>query len=283
MNDVATRQESRHEIGMSSDDYHAHPAIGKSVLDMAHSDPHAVKWARNAPEDKDKTAALDFGDAMHAICLEPERLDSEFVVMPAFNLRTNAGKADRNQFVKENENKKILTDDEHKKLRLMFESVMAHEQARDLIEAEGICEGSYFWTDKETGIDCKCRPDKEIASRNLLVDVKTTDTLGKFKFSVDDFRYYVQDPFYCDGVGQFKDKPQMLFLVIAKHINCGRYPVMVCKLPDEALMYGRIEYQNDLRRYARFLEAGRPVREYNELPMHFRFIDRCMENLEVHV
>lgn len=275
--------DTKHVIDLSSDDYHSSSAISKTTLDLIHDDMHAVRWSRLAEKDDGKLATLNFGDAMHAICLEPDRLNSEFVVMPDLNLRTNAGKQERDEFMIANADKKILTADEHKKLCLMFDSVMSHPQARDLIEADGISEGSYFWTDEETGLRCKCRPDKEIESRGLLVDVKTTDTLKKFTFSVEDYRYYIQDPFYCDGVANFKGKPEMLFLVIQKHVSCGRYPVKVCRLPEEARMMGRNEYRHDMRRYAKFLEAGEPINEYSELAMHFRFIDRCMESLEVNL
>lgn len=279
MNDLARISEM--PVFMSSDEYHAHPAISKTTLDYIRSDPHGVDWAKQCKQDEEKMKTFDFGDAMHAICLEPDRLESEFVVMPEVNLRTNAGKEEKAEFEAANADKKILSADDHKKLVLMFDSVMAHPQARDLIEADGVCEGSYFWRDEETGIDCKCRPDKEIESRRLLVDVKTTDTLKKFSFSVEDFRYFVQDPFYCDGVGHFKDQPKMLFLAIQKTIECGRYPVHVWSLPEEAIIEGRKCYRSDLRKYRNFLDAGKPIRNYDELQMHYRFIDMCMENMEI--
>lgn len=279
----AKRKADAMPLMITAEEYHAHPAISKSTLDLIRQDPHAVRWSKLCEVDDDKTATLDFGDAMHAICLEPDRLKSEFAVMPELNLRTNAGKEAKAEFEAEHAGKKILTAEEHRKLHLMFDSVMSHPQARELIEADGVCEGSYFWTDPETGLDCKCRPDKEIESRSLLVDVKTTDTLEKFCYSVEDFRYYVQDPFYCDGVAKFKGPQQMAFLVIQKHINCGRYPVRVVRLPEEAIMYGRICYMSDLRKYQRFTSAGAPTKDYQELVMHYRFIDMCMESLEVNV
>lgn len=270
-------------VVMSSHDYHRHPAVSKTTLDMIRSDPHAVAWSKLCQQDEEKMKTLDFGDAMHAICLEPWRLKSEFVAMPDFNMRTNAGKADKEAFEAANADKKILTADEYKKLTLMFDSVMSHPQARNLIDVEGVCEGSYFWRDKETGLECKCRPDKEIESRGLLVDIKTTDSLKKFCYSVEDYRYFVQDPFYCDGVGHFKEKPEMLFLVIQKTIDCGRYPVHVWRLPEEAIIEGRKQYRSDLNKYKRFLDAGKPTEHYDELIMHYRFIDMCMEGMEVSI
>lgn len=268
-------------IRISNDEYHAHPAISKTKLDLIADNPHSMAWAGACKVDHEKLSTFDFGDAMHAICLEPDRLHEDFAIMPDFNLRASAGKYAKAEFEKENSNKKILSAKEHKKLILMYDSVMSHPQARDLIEAEGVCEGSYFWTDEVTGLDCKCRPDKEIESRSILTDIKTTDSLKKFCYSVEDYRYYVQDPFYCDGVGRFKDTPKMLFLVIQKTIECGRYPVAVWRLPEEAVTEGRKRYKSDLMRYRNFLDSGKPVRNYNELKMHYRFIDMCMENMEI--
>jgi len=262
---------------MSNEDYHGGEGVSKSTLDMSSKDLFKPNWSRNCPKDQDKIKTFDFGDAMHAICLEPDRLKTEFVTMPPFNLRTNEGKADKAAFTKEHESSKILTTDEYKKLNLMFESVMAHLPARALIEAEGIAEGSYFWTDEQTGLRCKCRPDKRIGS--LLVDVKTAPSLVKFNYSVDDFRYHVQDAWYCDGVSRFNDSPvRMEFLVIQKTIEIGRYPVMVVKLPPEAIEYGRALYREDLNKYANFLNAGEPI-ETQELPMHYRFIENAMEKI----
>ena len=263
--------------GMPNDEYHKGREISKSTLDMAASDLFKPSWSKLCPQDQDKIKTFDFGDAMHAICLEPERLESDFITMPPFNLRTNDGKRDKIAFIEDHKDFKILTTDEYKQLNLMFESVMSYLPARLLIEARGVSEGSYFWTDEQTGLECKCRPDKRI--NNLLVDVKTAPSLVKFNFSVDDYRYHVQDAWYCDGVSRFTDEPvSMEFLVIQKTIEIGRYPVMVVKLPPEAIEYGRVLYREDLNRYAEFLNAGEPI-ETKELPMHYRFLDNAMEKI----
>lgn len=266
--------------GMPNSEYHNQAnGVSKTTLDMAAIDLLRPMWSRECPVDEDKIKTFDFGDAMHAICLEPERLKSEFVVMPDLNLRTNAGKAEKVEFIASNEGSKILPFDEYKQLNLMFDSVMAHREARELILDEGIAEGSYFWTDERTGLNCKCRPDKHIESKSLLVDVKTTPLLSKFCYSVDDYRYHVQDAWYCDGVGRFTDNPvRMEFLVIQKTIECGRYPVMVVKLPYEAIEYGRALYRENLDKYAEFLQSEqRP--ETRELPMHHRFMENAITKI----
>lgn len=245
---------------LSNEAYHSSHGMSKTKLDMFARDPASLEWAQNCPVDSEKMEALNFGDAMHAICLEPDRLRSDFVVMPDFDGRTNAGKAYKAEFIAENSGKSILTHDEHKKLNLMFESVMAHPFARRMIEAEGHAEASYYWTDPDTGVLCRCRPDKNILGTRFLVDIKTTDTIANFeRYSIEDYRYYVQDPFYCDGVNACtgdNEKDTFIFLVIQKTIELGRYPVRCVVLPEELVRYGRGTYQRDLGDYKTAVDSG---------------------------
>jgi exodeoxyribonuclease VIII len=261
---------NRFVSGMTNEDYHGYAGVSKTTLDLAASDPHKVAWSKVCPVDEEKLKTFDFGDAMHAICLEPDRLKSEFIVMPKFGQK-NVDKTAKLAWLLEHKHLKVLSEDDHKKLNLMFESVMAHQEARELIEDQGIAEGSYFWTDEKTGMLGKCRPDKNIESKNLLVDVKTTPDLKKFAYSVDDYRYYVQDPWYCDGVKNVTgEKFRMEFLVIQKHIDCGRYPVEVLRLPEDAIEYGREIYRRDMDNYAEFMQLEKPPAT-RELDMGFRF------------
>lgn len=235
---------------LSNNDYHNSDGMSKTKLDMFARDPSSLEWAANCPVDAEKLKTLDFGDAMHAICLEPDRLQNDFAVLPDLNLRTNKGKEDKAAFLKDNGDKLILTFDEHKKLTLMFESVMAHPFARMLIENPGVSEQSYYWTDPITGVLCKCRPDRNVIDTPILCDIKTTDQLRKFKYSIQDYRYYVQAPFYNDGVSACgEEKNRFVFLVIQKTIELGRYPVRCEELPAEAINYGRQMYRHDLQRY----------------------------------
>jgi len=104
---------------MPNSEYHGGKGVSKTTIDMASVDPFRPAWSKVCPTDSEKLKTFDFGDAMHAICLEPDRLKSDFVVMPAFNLRTNDGKASKSAFVEDNKGSKILTSLEHKQLSMM--------------------------------------------------------------------------------------------------------------------------------------------------------------------
>lgn len=261
-------------------DYHADAGIGKTTLDLIARDPYLVEWSKRAPVNGGKTKELSIGDAVHALLLEPERFTQSYVVAPELNLRTNDGKAKLAEFEAANSGKTIMSAEEGEQIRMMVDSIMAHPQARELIEADGLIERSYFWQDGPTGLRCKCRPDKFIPERGLLVDVKTTPSIAKFSYSVEDFRYYVQDPWYCDGVKKFGNDVRMAFLVAQKTAELGRYPVQIFTLPEDLILFGRQTYRRDLDRFARFLD-GKERGRIQELPVHYRFIDHCVESLEV--
>ena len=235
--------------------YHAGEGVSKSQLDLLAKAPALLQWSKAAPEDEQKKKALDFGDAMHALLLEPHRFQAEYVVAPKLDRRSNAGKAEAAAWEQANAGRTILTDEEGRKLQLMRESVMAHPEARRLLEAEGDAESSIYW--EEDGVLCRCRPDKALVKHNCIVDVKTTDDLAKFHFSARDYRYDVQDAFYSSGwAHHFDADPTFLFLVVGKTINLGKYPVTLFELSTEDKMNGQQEYKDQLAIYKECMATG---------------------------
>ena len=240
---------------MPEPDYHAHPAFSKSQLDLVRRAPGLLQWQRNAPAEP--TISLDIGKAMHCLILEPDEFDKRFATLPELNLRTNAGKAERDIFQQQNADKTIISADDMTMLRTMRESVYAHPEARALLEMDGTPELSMFWRDPETGLDCRARPDWWIRSRSIMVDLKTTDDAAKFHFSARDYRYDVQQAYYSDGAEQNGEAPDVfLFIVVGKTRSMGRYPVRVIELHPASVEAGRAEYREDLRTVSECVESG---------------------------
>lgn len=75
---------------LTNEQYHAHDSISKTQLDIFNNNPNGLQWAKDCPVDSEKVKAFDFGDACHAILLEPERIESDFFVMPELNMRSSA-------------------------------------------------------------------------------------------------------------------------------------------------------------------------------------------------
>lgn len=228
--------------GVPSEVYHAGPGVSKSQLDLLHKAPALLEWSRNAPRDDEARSAVDIGQAVHAVLLEPDSFPDLFVVefsTPAGAIvtaddaraaldergigytskdtkQTLIGRllemdpdapvldALKEQWALGAKGKIVLTASEHRKVMLMRDSVWAHPFARRLIEAPGHVESSIYWRDPETGELCRCRPDKiaDLGPVRPTVDVKSTDDVDEFWRSVEAYRYDVQDAFYTEGVHQ---------------------------------------------------------------------------------
>ncbi|EFK9006533.1 exodeoxyribonuclease VIII [Escherichia coli] len=239
--------------GISNENYHAGPDVSKSQLDDIADTPALYLWRKNAPVDTTKTKTLDLGTAFHCRVLEPEEFSNRFIVAPEFNRRTTAGKEEEKAFLMEcaSTGKTVITAEEGRKIELMYQSVMALPLGQWLVESAGHAESSIYWEDPETGILCRCRPDKIIPEFHWIMDVKTTADIQRFKTAYYDYRYHVQDAFYSDGYeAQFGVQPTFVFLVASTTVECGRYPVEIFMMGEEAKLAGQQEYHRNLRTLA---------------------------------
>ncbi|WP_129141489.1 PD-(D/E)XK nuclease-like domain-containing protein [Modicisalibacter coralii] len=243
---------------MPNDEYHGGPGVSKTQLDLLHQCPALLQWSRLAPEDEEKTKALDMGDACHALVLEPHRFGEEYAIGPDAPRNTKAGKEAWAAFEEQAGERTVLTHAEGRKAHLIRDSVMAHPFARQLIEARGDVEASIYWNEASTGHLARCRPDKTLSQYGWIVDLKTTADLKKFHRSFYDYRYHVQDAFYSDGyAAHFGEAPAgFLFIVVSTSIDCGRYPVRIFCLDEDAKRSGRNDYLADMATYARCMDTG---------------------------
>lgn len=238
---------------ISNEDYHNGEGVSKSQLDLIEKCPALYLWNKSAPIDTDKIKSLDFGSAFHCFLLEPIEFNKRFIIAPEINRQTKAGKEQFSELtIQAEENKQtILTHEEFKKLNLMKDSAMALPLAKWMIEADGTCESSIYWTDEETDILCRCRPDKLIPSQKWIIDLKTTADINRFQNSVYDYRYHVQDAFYTDGVqSAFGDRFTFFFLAVSTTIDCGKYPVQIFALDSLAKEIGYTSYKKNLHTLA---------------------------------
>lgn len=169
--------------------YHAHPALGSSRLrELLKSPAHFKANTRR------ETEALALGSLVHTLVLEPETFPDRYVVVPKIDGRTKEGKAQRAALA---DDPRIAVDGE-----IMAEasacatSIMAHRVYQHIRDAQ--TEHTVFWTDEETGIECKARFD---VLGPLLVDLKTTrDASPKgFQRAIATYGYHIQAAHYMAG------------------------------------------------------------------------------------
>lgn len=232
----------------TNDEYRNIKAWSKSDLDNINKSPDLIAWNKNAPSVG--SDSVDLGTHLHCALLEPDVFKSDYVTMPEFDNRSNAGKAQKKAWLEtmSSSNKIILDSDTAEMLESMRLSVAAHPTANKLLTATGESEVSIF-SDLQ-GLNVKCRPDRIPDPEHfghMLIDVKKTADIDKFLYSVRDFRYHVQDAFYSDIYEKLTGfAPRFIFVVVGEKKSIGRHPVRVFELPDFVVEQGRVEYLKDL-------------------------------------
>lgn len=253
---------------LSNEDHHAHPAIGSSGLKLLAQTPFHY-WSAyldpNRPA-REVTKAMRMGTMTHTVALEPHRLDDLLIVMPeGLDRRTKEGKALWAEI--EASGKEPVLKTEWDKVEAMAAAVHAHPISRILFDqCKAETEVSIFWTDPDSGVNCKIRPDimvrpgvSPMFPNGLIADLKTTDDASPAEFarSAWNWEMHLQAYLYPEGfMRAFGTSAPPPFLWIAQekshpfanaYYSCG----------DDLRAYGRKEAQRLLQLYAHCLSTGR--------------------------
>lgn len=252
---VMSFQPPKH-MALTNAEYHARPEISKSGLDMVHRSPLHF-WNRYLNPDREPespTPATVIGSALHTRVLEPHLFYDEYAVSPeGIDRRTKEGKLRWADFEQESAGKTLLKAEDAAQIEKMAKAVHGHPAAKLLLSKPGKAEQSYFWTDDNTGVQCKCRPDWHTEDRRIIVDVKTTEDASPSKFmrsSVLTYRYHVQAWYYMQGLPEAE---VFLFVAVEKK---APFAVGVYSLPAKLLERGLEEAQADLRTIAECQSTG---------------------------
>lgn len=245
--------------GISNADYHGGPGISKSGLDViARSPLHFWQQYLNPErERREPTPAMVIGTAIHTAVLEPGEFGKRYHVAPAVDRRTKDGKAEWLLALDQAEaaGAELISNDDATTCMRIADQVRSHPTARKVF-SHGQAEMSCYWTDRETGVLCKCRPDW--LNLPLIVDVKSTEDASRDAFmrSAWNYRYWVQAAWYMDGVEQATGQRVDAFIFAAFEKSaphaCAFY------FADEAMIeLGRAEYRKQLRLYADCLASDK--------------------------
>lgn len=162
---------------------------------------------------KEATARMKFGTLAHLAILEGSKFKARYVVMPEFTGFTAKGEITTSANSKEVKEKKakwlleqpkdaiVVTEEEKEKLFNMIDSVLSNEKAVKLL-SNGQPEIAGYWTDEETGINLRIKPDFLTFNVGILLDVKTCQDVRWefFRKSIENYRYDIQMAMYNDGV-----------------------------------------------------------------------------------
>ncbi len=243
--------------GLSNAAYHAGPGVSKSQLDKLAQSPFHY-WAHyisGSPPPRTETPAMRFGTAVHTAILEPDHF-ADWIVLPDLDGRTKEGKAAKALALQEAAvtGVEVISADDHAKVKAIADSFHAHKHLAALLDA-GHAELSVYWTDPDTGILCRCRPDW--LAPDCVLDLKTTEDASPraFQRSAYGWRYWVQAAFYLDGLAANGiDGRRFVFAAIEKSQPhaCAGYAAS-----EQLIAAGREEYRRLLVQLRQCHEADR--------------------------
>lgn len=225
--------------------YHAHPALGSSRLrELLKSPAHFRANLRR------ETEALQLGSLVHTLVLEPHAFPERYLVVPRIDGRTKEGKAAKAALA---DDPRIAVDGETMaEASACATSIMSHIVYQQIRDAQ--VEHTVFWTDAETGIECKARFD---VLGPLLVDLKTTrDASPKgFQRAIATYGYHIQAAHYMAGAIANGMEPRGFLFACVE--TSAPYLAAGYLLGNPTLEQGERERREALLTYAQCLREDR--------------------------
>lgn len=239
---------------ITNDDYHGSEGISRSQLMLLDKSPYHFWYEvlSGQAQKREATPAMKIGSLFHTLLLEPEKFEEDYLLIS----QKTMPKKDTNPYniiMEEAAGREAITEDQFVKVNNMVELVNRHEIVTTLLD-EAQFEQSIYWTDSDTGLQFKVRPD--IWSAKMIVDVKTTQdaSLHTFKSSALKYGYYLQAGMMyeaCKAIG----KPFDMFVILACEKEAPHVPA-VFSMSDAALQYGIEQFMNYKKRLKECLDKN---------------------------
>ena len=221
---------------VNNDAYHADcSAVGNSMLKvfMESRREYEARYVTRTIASPDPSDSMRLGSLSHAMLLDEAELKN-FALIPTDVLASNGARLGNKwkEYEAANADKTLVTIKENQTAFEMCQSVRA--KCGPWFAGVGKAEQAIFWTDSETGIRCKCKPDYLILANDqpLILDFKTAKSSSPWAFrsAVKSYRYDLQDIHYSAGVeSEVGAQPRFLFVVVKSE---PPYQCRVYELPE---------------------------------------------------
>lgn len=249
-------------LGLSNADYHALPSVSSSMLKTILRSPahYRAAYLDGAPR-KEPSASMILGSLTHTLFLEPEQYGSEYIVAPECDRRTKEGNAVYAAFQDAADGLTIITAEQLQTAQAMANALCGHIIHEAM--TGGHAEASIFWTDDNTGLACRIRPDYHIPPcdtwpSGLIIDVKTTDDARPEAFARTcvNFGYDLSAAMYCGGFQQHyvTDEPPLFLLLVVE--RDAPYAVACYECSPEMLDKGNEKYRKAMQLLADSTASG---------------------------
>ena len=233
-------------------EYRAIEALGSTDIKVLLENPYLFK---NKVK-KEPTDSLTLGSVIHTLILEPQKLESEYIIMPELNLRTNADKAVKAELEAEAKatNKTLVKNEIYNQAEAVSKSFLNSSLSWFL---KGEVKAAASFLGEIDGVKVKARPDLILTKQQIIIDFKTTSQVGGgsadgFAKMAANFSYYIQAALYLE-ITNYK---QFYFIVLetAEPFMVGCY-----KLDSEALEFGKSEIRRAIEIYKNLNKYKSPL------------------------
>jgi len=207
-------------------------------------------------QNKEPTAAMEFGSAVDCLILTPDQFESKFCAMPDGLKKPTAAQINAkkpsdetlrqieayNAFMEANKGKTWLSQEDLALAKFLAEKTFENEKAKDLLSRVSRTQDRLSWQHKETGFPMIGY--KDITGDTFIADLKTAadGSPDGFMRKAIDFGYHIQAAIYLDGektiFGRF---PDFYWLVVE---TSEPYNISVFKATQEFIQYGVQEYEH---------------------------------------
>lgn len=196
--------------------------------------------------------AFEIGHAAHTLMLT---VGDPFEVVDADSWRTKDAKAARDAALQAG-NTPLLTK-EYAQVRAMADAILEHPVTGELFTRnDTTSEQSLYWTDEQTGVACRARPDLAVNDWSLIVDYKTTLSADPKEFakSIAKYGYHQQQAWYCEAVETLTGiRPEFVFVCQEK---TPPYEVSLIQLDADAVRIGGRLNEDARSIYAACMDSG---------------------------
>lgn len=235
---------------LSSEDYHADKeSISRSAL-MDFKVSGYNYWSKHLNPDrpkKDATPQMFLGSAFHTLILEPHLFVDQYAIKPPRVLLKDVGREVYDDFKRkelelESTNKIVISQEDYLNLLAMERKLKSNLTALQLIHDARI-ENSFFWTDKDSGLLLKCRPD--ILHSNMIVDLKTSSDASPegFQREMVKYGYHIQGAIIQDGIEKLEGRRLATVINICIETKYP-YHIGIYIIDDLALDAGQETYKH---------------------------------------
>lgn len=238
--------------------YQALEGVNWSTL--KHLRDSGLKYQHALTHPRQDTEALALGRVTHTLVFEPEQFAAEYVIWEGGTRRGKEWEA----FKAEHEGMTIFKPEEIDQAVAMAEAVKRHPLVQPYLDG-GDFERAIQWTDPETGLPCKARPDWLQPHRRALVDLKTTRSIeGRyFGNAAARFGYHCQLGHYFNGVREALGwEPQLVALIAVE--KDAPHDVAVFRVLEADLYAGQSEVAELLQKLRAYTDAQSWPGRYQE-------------------